>query len=528
MSEAAASSRVDTWSDLLKLAAGGSGERPFLERLFRFLRESTPVESIALYLRGEHDFQLEICAGDDRFPECPPEAEERYASLELPGARLLYRATEGSEWSLPGDLAVVLATSVDVFRLRRQLKRRRFEVNYRGVELEALYDVGLAINSTLNLEDLHAEILLRAVSLLDARRGALYLIEDDSYRLEQTFGGQARGKLALGSPEVQHLLGAGDPGEVEVLAGAEHLLGMPIEVDGSPRGLLLVADKESRKGVGPFPPSDHRTLSLFATQAAIAIENARLHRQALEKERLEKELDLAAEIQRGLLPKVIPEVPGYELLGWSRPARHVGGDYYDLLPLEDGSLGLVVADVSGKGMPAALLVSTLHSALRLLLDRFGPGPELLERLNRHIYESSAANRFITLLLTRIEAGGDRMLYLNAGHNPALLVRTDGEVVELVSGGLPLGLMPERSYCSEEVESRPGDLLCAFSDGSTECASPDGEEFGDRRLAEILGAHADRPLAEIVAAVERATTDFAAGLPQGDDQTILLMRRSAAT
>ena len=145
-----------------------------------------------------------------------------------------------------------------------------------------------------------------------------------------------------------------------------------------------MGDKESRRGVGPFLASDRRTLSLFANQAALALENARLHLQALEKERLEREMHLAAEIQRQILPKGAPVVPGYELIGWYRPARQVGGDYYDLFRREDGRVGLVLGDVSGKGMPAALMVSTLHSALRLLLDQTGFGPLLLERLNRHI------------------------------------------------------------------------------------------------------------------------------------------------
>src|SRR5258708_3191877 len=188
----------------------------------------------------------------------------------------------------------------------------------------------------------------------------------------------------------------------ELLPGARYLLGVPIDIDGSPRGLLAVGDKESRRGVGPFPPSDRRTLGLFANQAAIALENARLHLQALEKERLEREMQLAADIQRRILPRGAPEVPGYELLGWNRPARQIGGDYYDLFQRQDGRVGLVVGDVSGKGMPAALMVSTLHSALHLLLDQVGVGPALLEMLNRHVFESSAANKFITLLLAELE------------------------------------------------------------------------------------------------------------------------------
>ena len=177
--------------------------------------------------------------------------------------------------------------------------------------------------------------------------------------------------------------------------------------------------------MGPFPDHDRRTLALFANQAAIALENARLHRQALEKERLEREMELAAEIQRQILPERVPAVAGYDLAGWNRPARQVGGDYYDLAVLAGGRLGLALGDVTGKGMPAALMVSTLHSALKLLRDRCGLSPDLLGQLNRHIFESSAANKFITLIVAELEAASGRLAYVNAGHNPGLLLRAGG-------------------------------------------------------------------------------------------------------
>ena len=176
-------------------------------------------------------------------------------------------------------------------------------------------------------------------------------------------------------------------------------------------------------------------------------------------------------------------------------------------------------------MPAALLVSTLHSALRLLLDRVEPGPELLERLSRHILESSAPNRFITLMMAKVVPAGDRLYYVNAGHNPSLLLRADGEVLELESGGLPLGLLPGALFEADSADLVSGDLLCIYSDGITECASPEGEEYGMERLSAILRDRFDRPLGEIVAAIEAETTEFARGRPQGDDQTVLLLRKT---
>lgn len=400
-------------------------------------------------------------------------------------------------------------------RLRAQLKERGFQVNYRVVELEALYEVGLAIASTLELGELTEVVLLRAVSLLDARRGALYLLrpgdDGDELVLERAIGGDAL-------PRLPSWL------ETDALPGASYLLSVPIEIDDKPRGLLVVADKESRAGVGPFAEADARTLKLFANQAAIALENARLHQQALEKERLEREMQLAAEIQKRLLPKNLPPAPGYEIFGWNRSARQIGGDYFDFLSIAENHLGLVIADVSGKGMPAALLVSTLHSALRLLIDRHEFDSAFLERLNHHILDSSASNKFITLFLGDLDLATGELLYLNAGHNPALLVRRDGGVETFRPGGLPLGILPGATYKAESARLDSGDMLCLYSDGITECYSPQDEEFSIGRLGELLSANRHAALPEVVAAIDEATTRFAAGLPQGDDQTVVVLRR----
>jgi sigma-B regulation protein RsbU (phosphoserine phosphatase) len=494
------------------------------------VRAISKSEGVALYLSSaEGPAEKEIVVGAGEFPAVAEVAGDEgtpgHEYVSLPGALVLFSAPGASPVSIEGGLRVALAAAVRGLRLEKRLKRQRFEVNYRGVELEALYDVGLAIASTLNLEELSEEILLRAVSLLDARRGALYLESDGCYGLDRTFGGSARDRIPPDDPHLETLLEGRQSDEQDLIPGAGHLLVVPIEADGKSRGLLAVGDKESRHGVGPFVDSDLRSLGMLATQAAIALENAQLHRQALEKERLEREAQLAAEIQKRLLPARVPALRGLELIGWNRSARQVGGDYYDLLPLSGGQLAAVVADVTGKGMPAALMVSTLYSALRLLLDRERLGPDLVARLNHHIFESSAPNKFITLLVAAVNPESGEVGYLNAGHNPGMLVRTSGEVEELTTGGMPLGLFAQGSFEHRSLKMEVGDLLCFYSDGITECASPEDEEFGEDRLRDLLLEHAASPLPQIVAAVDKAVTDFAAGLPQGDDQTLVLLRKT---
>jgi sigma-B regulation protein RsbU (phosphoserine phosphatase) len=187
-------------------------------------------------------------------------------------------------------------------------------------------------------------------------------------------------------------------------------------------------------------------------------------------------------------------------------------------------VGLVLGDVSGKGIPAALMVSTLHSALRLLLDRNELGPSLLELLNRHIMDSSTPNKFITMVLGELDTRTGVLRYMNAGHNPGLLLRQDGSVEEMGAGGLPLGLLPNARFQAADIFLGPGDLLCLYSDGITECESIDGREFGMGRLIDLLREHRDRPLSEVLAAIQVVTGRFSEGLPQGDDQTVVLVRR----
>ncbi|HYU33339.1 MAG TPA: SpoIIE family protein phosphatase [Thermoanaerobaculia bacterium] len=523
------------WRELLVLLQDEAGERLAIERLLELWCQTRETRSAGLYLERQGVLEQQAAVGE-HLPEILDAgalergelAELEIESLRLPGGCLLW-SPAGNPFVSPEEaddpLPVLLASALKSFRLKQVLKEQQFQVNYRVVELENLYDVGLAVAGTLDLDRLSEEILLRAMSLLDARRGALYVLEDGRYRLERNFGGEAGRWFAEEDPDLAVFLSGYGEGPADLLPGAHHLLSVPIVFESSPRGMLVVGDKESRRAVGPFSSSDRRTLGLFANQAAIALENARLHLRALEQERLEREMHLAAEIQRQILPKGAPQLPGCQLVGWNRPAREVGGDYYDMFPTQGGRMGLVVGDVSGKGIPAALMVSTLHSALRLLLDQTGIGPPLLEKLNKHILESSMPNKFITMFVAELDPESGNLLYVNAGHNPGLLLHQDGRIEELGSGGVPLGLFPGSRYQAREATVGPGDLLCLYSDGITEAESVDDEELGTERLCDVLRSHCEEPaLQAVLDAVRVSVEEFSRGRPQGDDQTLLLLRR----
>ncbi|MBP9142879.1 MAG: SpoIIE family protein phosphatase [Thermoanaerobaculia bacterium] len=515
---------------LLALARREPQGRQLTEQLLALLDRATGSGGAALYLKSDRGFRREIATPGSAHEELLTVAPvDGPGQLTFCGGLVRWNGATVEPGVATPALLLALVTAARELVLRGQLKRQDFEAKSRGVQLEALYDVGLAIASTLDFERLCEEILMRAVSLSDARRGALYLMQSGRFDLHRVFGGDAQARLDPQEDETRELLAGVSRPTCCVLPGALHVLGVPIAVDGLPKGLLVIGDKESRQGVGPFSPADRRTLDLLANQAAIALENADLHRQALEKERLEREIELASEIQRQILPKGTPEIAGYELAGWNRPAKHIGGDYYDFFPFDKGrSWGLVLGDVSGKGVPAALLVSTLHSALRLLLDRLELGSDLFSRLNDHILASSAANKFITLLAARLDTATGVLHYLNAGHNPGIIVHCRGGVEQMGPGGLPLGLLPGVSCRTEQATIEPGDLLCFYSDGITEAVGPDDVEFGFDRLADLLADACEAPLGDIIRRIDLEVSAHAGTLPQGDDQTVLLLRRSALT
>lgn len=433
----------------------------------------------------------------------------------------------------PAGFASVAAHAASILgwvRMSDRVRAADFELKYRVWELESLYDVGLSIAGTLDLASLADDILMKSVSLLNARKGTLIVREagDGEKAFVREFGG------LLVSPEGSLDL----PGEVLVLndasgrpsafaaAQAEKLLAVPIVSDGTNLGVLVVGDKENRAGgIDDFVAADARILSLFANQAAIALENARLHREAVEKEKMAREVELAASIQRTILPEEIPATPGLEMAGGNRPTRQVGGDYFDVFPLPDGSTAFCLADVSGKGIPAALLVSTVHACLHLLLDvGFADLPSVVARLNRLLYGFSATRKYATLFLARFEPASRRLRWVNAGHNPPILLR--GARLELIeSGGVPVGMLEGVSHAEGSHFLSPGDLLVIYSDGITEANDADDQEFGMERLTRLVKASAHLPAASLPARILEEVASFAAETPQYDDQTVLVARVS---
>lgn len=421
-----------------------------------------------------------------------------------------------------GAASSYLAALINTQRMADEVRQGDFQLKYRLWELESLYDIGLSIASTLNLDELAEEILTRTVSLLNARRAALFLREGDRFALLRAFGNVRQN---WSDSELQQLASETAADEIRgnaIFPDASSFLVIPISVNDKVIGMLAAADREQRDGgVGPFEANDRRVLSLFANQVAIALENARLHAEALQKQEMERELQLAATIQRDILPRSLPVVPRFDIAAFSRPARQLGGDYHAFYHRED-TLSIVVADVAGKSTPAALLVSALHAALQLLFDEGRDLGEIATELNRHIHRWSSENKFITLILATIDPDAETLRYVNAGHNPAYVIDATG-VSHVPSHGLPIGILSGTRYSTQKRRFKPGSTLVLYSDGITEADNLADEEFGNERLENLLRERAGSSPVAITDAIHAGVDLFAGEAPQRDDQTIVTVR-----
>lgn len=277
----------------------------------------------------------------------------------------------------------------------------------------------------------------------------------------------------------------------------------------------------------PYTRSDLDFLASLGNLAVIALENARLFREALEKQKLEDDLLIAREIQRGLLPAELPRLTGYAVAASNIPSRQVGGDYYDVIPAGDGRWVVAVGDVSGKGTPASLLMANLQASIRALVPLGLSLAELTGRVNDLMIRNTTQGRFITFFWGRLDPATGGFTYVNAGHNPPFVCRADGSLERLEEGGLILGVLPTlRPYREGGAVLGPGDAVCLFTDGVSEAMNPAGEEFGEERIGEILRERRAAPPAEVCRRIVDAVTRWSGSEAQADDITLLHLRRDA--
>jgi len=276
-----------------------------------------------------------------------------------------------------------------------------------------------------------------------------------------------------------------------------------------------------RRGDEDYQIHELQLLAIIASQVALQVENSRLYEEEVAKQKLEEEMSLARRIQARLLPRSIPSFTDVQIQAVNISSKMVSGDYYDIIERQDGKLGLVIADVSGKGMPASILASNIQAALRAQCDTCDSPGLVLERINRQIHASTDPQHFATLFLAIFDPVEKSLLFSSGGHNPPVVVRRDGRVELLEEGGLPLGAFDFGSYDEGEVQLQDGDLVFFYTDGLTETKGPDGEEdFGEDRLNQLLRKHREREVDQIFDTIREDLFSFSGRREADDDITMI--------
>ncbi len=273
-----------------------------------------------------------------------------------------------------------------------------------------------------------------------------------------------------------------------------------------------------------FTDEDLKLLTLLSNLAAVKIENAKLIEQSIEKEKMEKELALAAKIQEDFLPKESPKLKNFDIAGSNVPCYQVGGDYYDFIPIDDNRLGIVVADVSGKGVSASLLMASLRAALQSELFPKYKIEEMAAKLNDFVHRSSSPNSFITFFFCELDKKTGELSYINAGHNPPIVIDKKGKIYRMESCGLCLGMFPSVDYGVQNLLLNPGDTAVLFTDGITESRNKDNKEFNEDRLIKLLQKNIKLPSQKILEKINQEVEKFTAGAERMDDMTLVIIKR----
>ncbi|MBV9505710.1 MAG: SpoIIE family protein phosphatase [Acidobacteriia bacterium] len=397
--------------------------------------------------------------------------------------------------------------------------------------LQALIRAGQELSESQPLEQLVRSILDLAIEAVNAQRGVVMVLENgelvarankgNGFRISSTVRDRVmKEKCSILVRDAQ--MDEAFKSQMSIVQQrVRTMMAVPLQTKDRILGLIYL---DCPSILREFSKEDLSLLTVMANIAAVRLENARLAEIEQAERIIRRDMAQAAEIQQGILPAAAPEVPGLDLAGFNAPCRTVGGDYYAFHAFPDGRVGLALGDVSGKGMPAALMVMAFDARLRALMEMKPSAAALVSHLNKVTCENCPSNRFITFFFGILDPATGELAFANAGHNPPVLIRASGQAEMLQGGGPVLGILPIAGYAEEHAQMANRDVLVIYSDGVTEANNVAGEEFGEERLIEVLESCRSAPASAIVSAITDALNQFTAGAAQTDDITLVVAKR----
>jgi phosphoserine phosphatase RsbU/P len=442
-------------------------------------------------------------------------------------------------------VAMVAIGSRFADRLRHWVDRQFFREAYEADAI--LSDLAMQVRTMIQTEPLLETVATRIAGSLHIRRVAILLDGGNTFRPAYALGYDAPPSVAIPAESVTverlrkqpHALVQFEDGDswVKSTSGEERRalealqpeLLLPLSLNEKVLGIISLGPKQSEE---PFSKTDIRLLDSVAAQTGLALENGRLTAavaaEVAARAKQTRDIEIARDVQQRLFPQEYPPIPGLDYAGACRTALGVGGDYFDFILLSKTQLGIAIGDVSGKGIPASLLMATLRAYLRgaQTIHHQADLTEMMRNLNKLVFESSDANRYATFFYGEFDATSRMFTYVNAGHNPPMVFRQTGdvrEVLRLETGGPVIGLMEDCAYLQDCITLAAGDLLVAYTDGISEAMNAADEEWGEERLVNAVRPNCDATARTLIDRLMASADAFVAGAPQHDDMTLLVMR-----
>ncbi|MCU0427728.1 MAG: SpoIIE family protein phosphatase [Candidatus Kapabacteria bacterium] len=448
------------------------------------------------------------------------EVQGEYLALLCFGANLVKQPYSDEERQYISLVGSITANALLNARNMRSLRETGSYLERKNQLLTTLFEINREFTALLQKEEILKFLTLRLMGQLAVSRFSILVKSNESSSFEIPVN-----RLKITEDEAQGLLCEYKELGDEALERCQIfikdcVMAVPMKTQNEVRGLLLVGEKMNKK---PFTAEERNFLEALSGTAMTALENARLFHEELEKKRLEDELNLARTIQKGLLPQELPSITGFEITGMSVSSKQIGGDYYDVIPLSEHEWMLVIADVSGKGTPAALLMANTQAALRALAPLQLPLPSMVSRINDLLYANTSSDKFVTFFCGKLNTQEQTLTFCNAGHNPPLVRRADGTVERLMEGGLILGIMETLvPYEEKSINLTCGDVLLCYTDGVSEALNELHEEYSEERLESALHRSATKSAREIVEVITEDVQSHAGTAPQSDDITMLVL------
>ncbi|HKC13124.1 MAG TPA: SpoIIE family protein phosphatase, partial [Vicinamibacteria bacterium] len=459
---------------------------------------------------------------------CPVFKGDRAIAVLGLGPRAEGRPFGPEEVGFLRSLAACTAAPIENGLIYDELRRVNQKLSVKVFQLHNLFDISRELTGSFDEETIKNLITTTAMGHFMVSRCALYLGGAAGLALAHERGLHLQEDAVVpeeaARPVLEALRAAMPVADLPPGALRDRLLrtrmslAVPLAVAGRVEGLLALGERASG---APFSEEDRDFAQTLARQALAALETVRLHQVQVEKQRQDRELQIAREIQQSLFPRHWPRVEGFELAAESHACHQVGGDYYDFIPLSGGRLALAIADVAGKGTPASILMASVHASLQALAGTAEPAV-LMARLNRFLYESTQDNKYVTLFYAELDPLARHLTYVNGGHVPPYRV-TDDRTERLGVGGPVLGLLEHVDYEVGQLRLAPGDLVAMVTDGATEALSPREEEFGDERICGVLHEATSSTAAGALRALVAAVNDWAGPAGCTDDLTALVLK-----